>query len=185
MGYNVPTYDTDNMSFGPGIVRIGAVGATPTTDVGAIDADQGITVEVQQSMGEVRQGNPAMKILGFAQTQGAKLSFNGIEWDYDRLAEGLGTATTSADASVETVVFGGDPTPTEYALQVEHQMAQSGHTAYFDMWAMIPEGGMSLVLNQDVHAFPNAWEAVYKTTNWAGASLAVGARLWRQRRLIA
>ena len=29
MPYNVPTYDTDRFSFGPGVLYLGATGSTP------------------------------------------------------------------------------------------------------------------------------------------------------------
>lgn len=32
MPYNVPTYDTDKFSFGPGVLYLGATGATPSIE---------------------------------------------------------------------------------------------------------------------------------------------------------
>lgn len=185
MGWNVPTFTANDFSFGPAVVFLGATGATPTTDVGAINADDGVTVEIEVERNHIMQGNPKMSVLPFDSQHGFRATFNSIEWDVIKLAQVLGSGVTSSTGSVDTWSWGGDPTPTQYALQIRHDMAQSGHTIFWDVWTAVGDGGLSIAHNQDAHQFDHKWRALRSTTNWASAALARDSELFRWRRLTA
>lgn len=182
--YNVPSGTNNNVSFGPAIIRMGATGATPTVDVGYIVTDDGVTIEVQRETRAIQQGNPKMDILVFDQVHGFRVTFGRIEWNTTELARQIGTAVTQTSGTLETLFWGGDPTPDSYALQIEHAMAQSSQTTFIDVWTVVADGNVSVQLAHDEHRFPTTWRALRTTTDWAGASLAVGRNLVRARRLL-
>jgi len=184
--YNVPSnVDKDNFSFGPAVVYIGATGSTPTTEVGAVNADDGVTFEITVVREAVAQGNPKLDLMRFDTAQGARISFSGIEWDPTiNFQHAVGVGITAADASEETFSFGGDPLPDDFSIQVEHYMAKSGNTMFVDMWVATGEGALSVQMGAELHQFPYAYAALRATTNWAGAALAVGEELFRVRRVL-
>lgn len=185
MGYNYPSGTTNNISFGPAVIYIGATGATPGTDVGYVRAEDGVTFEVTREVTAIEQGNPLMALTHFDTRHSVRASFNSIEWDYNRMMEALGAGATSMSGDEQYFQWGGDPTPSKYAMYIEHASAQSGHTHYLDMWQVAPDGGMSLTLGGDVHTHPRAFKCERVLTGWAGQSLARGQRLWRYRRATA
>jgi hypothetical protein len=184
MPYNLPSYTTDNISFGPGRLLIGPSGATPTVDLGAISED-GITLEIGAEKRDIMQGNPKVNVLTFTQVQSVRVQVTGLEYDFTTFSYALGSGNTTASGTVETFAFGGDPFVSQVALQVEHQMAQSGHTMYVDVWKAQSDAGLSVPLTHDEHQFEMAWKAVQASTNWAGATLPQTEQLVRFRRLIA
>lgn len=182
MSYNVPTGTNNNLSFGPAIVFIGATGATPTTDVGYIVTDDGVTVEFLRDRKSIQQGNPKMDVFVFDQVHGFKVTFSRIEWNFTRLAEQLGSGVTQTSSSLETLFWGGDPTPTAYAMQVQHYMQQPSQTMLWDVWQVVADVGPAVQMAHDEHKFPTSWTALRTTTDWAGATLAAGRNLLRVRR---
>tara|TARA_Y100000593_G_scaffold95131_1_gene200487 strand:- start:28642 stop:29217 length:576 start_codon:yes stop_codon:yes gene_type:complete len=176
MAYNLPTVTNNNISFGPGVVKIGAVGATPSTHIGAIGED-GVTLEITSEKKYITQGNPKLNQIVFSQTQGAALSFSSLEWNMQifRKALGAGHVGNSVDsaygATGETFSFGGDPTPVEVALTVIHSMGVASHTIHLDMWRACSEAGFSIPFGQDEHSFEFKFVALATSTDWAGANL--------------
>ena len=60
MSYNVPSGDTAKLSFGPGTIYLGPLGATPDVDVGYVKGDAELSVvrtllEVQRKSSESRK----------------------------------------------------------------------------------------------------------------------------------
>lgn len=182
MGYNVPTGTDTNISFGPAIVYIGTSGATPSTDVGYIRAEDGVTWEVTREVSPIEQGNPLMAILHYDTRHAARVTFNSIEWNYNRMIEALGSGTTNLSGDLQTLTWGGDPTPTKYAMVIEHASAQSSHTHYLDLWQVRSAEGFSVTLSGEPHSHPRAFSCERVTSNWAGAALSRGNRLFRYRR---
>ena len=178
MPLNVPSYDENQFSFGPGRIYIGAAGSTPSTDVGAITED-GVSLEITAEKKVITQGNPKLPIFAFTQAQGAKAMFTGIQWDFDSMASILGAGTTTVSGSEETFAFGGDPLVSSVAIHVEHQMAVSGHTMNAYIWKAFSEAGMSTAFGHDEHQFPAAYLAMRSTTDWAGASLGYREQLFK------
>ena len=62
MAANLPTYDQKRIPVGGARLFIGAIGTTPSTDIGALDPDAGVTVTIMREYGEVRQGMPSLPI---------------------------------------------------------------------------------------------------------------------------
>lgn len=178
MPLNVPTYDSNDFSFGPGVIYMGAAGSTPATEVGAITED-GVSLEVTSEKKVITQGNPKIPIFAFAQAQGAMVKFTGIEWDFDKLAKALGAGTTSSGGGSDSFLFGGDPIVTSYALWVQHQMAVTGQTLNLYVWKAFAEAGMAINFNQDEHQFPNSYVAMRSTTDWAGTTLTYRQQLFK------
>lgn len=178
MPLNLPTYDTNDFSFGPGILYMGAAGSTPSTEVGAITED-GVSLEITSEKKVITQGNPKLPIFAFSQAQGAMVKFTGIEWDFDKMAKALGAGVTSTGGGQDTFAFGGDPIVTSYALWVQHQMAVTGHTMNVYVWKAFSEAGMAINLNHDEHQFPNSYVAMRSATDWAGATLNYRSQLFK------
>lgn len=176
MSINVPTYNSSNFSFGPGRLFLGAVGATPTVDVGAITED-GITLDLQNQKREITQGNPKIPIYSFSQAQGCMINLTGIEWNFTNLSYALGAGNTTTSASEDTFTYGGQPLVTSVALHVQHYMAQPGHTLDIRVWKAVSEGDVSIPIGQDEHTFPMSYKGMRVTTDWAGAALATSAEL--------
>lgn len=181
---NIPTYTENNFAFGPGIFRLGAAGATPTVDVGAITED-GISIEITAEKRDISQGNPKIPVFVFTQAQGVNLSVTGIEWNFDNFAKALGAGVHTTTATEEAFAFGGDPLVTQLALQVEHQMAVTGDTLTVNVWKASSNGGLTLPLTADEHQFEYSFKALRAGTDWAGTSLAYTSQLMQIHRAIA
>lgn len=182
MSFNVPTVTESDFSIGPGIIRFGAVGSTPATDVGTYSED-GITTTFEAEFNVLRVGNTATEVHRFAQVHGFMLSFNSVEWDLTRLANAIGSGVTTVSGSEETLSWGGDPTVKAFSVQVEHAMAAAAHTMFYDVWKMVAEGGQEIVLGSgDRHTFPTVYRAQRVDVNWASVALAKTSTLLRMRR---
>lgn len=176
MPLNLPTITRDDISFGPARLFLGAAGATPTVDVGAISED-GISVEFASEMREIMQGNPKLIELKFIQQQGVNLKLTSIEWNFDNLAFALGAGNTSASGTFEKFAYGGEPCPTELAIHVQHQMCRSGDTMNVYVWRAVGEGNTTLPFTHDEHAFEYTFNAMRSATDWAGNTLASDEQL--------
>jgi len=170
MPLNIPTFVENNISFGPGRVFIGAAGATPLEDVGAITED-GVQIEITSEKKTITQGNPKLPIYVFSQAQGAMVKLTGIEWKQTLMAKILGAGQTTTGGGQDTFAFGGDPLVTKLAIRVEHQMAITGNTLYGNIWTAVGDGGLAMSLDADEHKFPSNYMALRSTTNWAGETL--------------
>jgi hypothetical protein len=184
MPLNTPTVTNNNISFGPGVVYIGASGDTPTVELGAISED-GISVEISSEKRTITQGNPMLPQLIYCQAQSAVLTVSGIEWNFDNFSYGLGAGTTTVDASNETFVFGGEPAVTEVALHVQHQMGIAAQTINLYVWRAASESGFTIPFTHDEHTFEYKYSALQSTTNWASVALASGAQLMHIQRQLA
>tara|TARA_Y100000310_G_scaffold325570_1_gene389236 strand:- start:311 stop:862 length:552 start_codon:yes stop_codon:yes gene_type:complete len=176
MPYNVPTITTDDISFGPAILYMGAAGATPTVDVGAISED-GVTVEVTSEKKYITQGNPKLNVYAFSQAQGVSLKVSGIEWDFTNLAYAIGAGDTTASVSEERLRIGGDPLVTQVALHVQHYMAVSGNTMNVYVWKATSDAGFTAAFGADEHTFEYSFTAIRSTTDWASGALAATQQL--------
>lgn len=176
MPFNLPTVTRDDISFGPARLFLGAAGATPVTDVGAITED-GISVEITSEQRDIMQGNPKLIELTFNQMQSVKITLSSIEWNYDNLARALAAGNTSAGGTFEKFAFGGEPCATECAIHVQHQMCRTGDTLNVYVWRAVGEGSATLPFTHDEHQFAYSFKALRSSTDWAGNSLAVDEQL--------
>lgn len=178
MPLNVPSFNSSNFSFGPGLLFLGAAGTTPTVDVGAITED-GIKCTPSNKKKDIFQGNPKLPVYTFSQEQGLQISVTGIEWNVTSLLYGLGSGNTTSSASADTLSFGGDPLIDVVAIHVQHKMAVPGHTLNFYVWRAVSDADVELALTHDEHKLPYTWKAQRATTNWAGATLAYDEQLFQ------
>ncbi len=181
MPLNIPTVTAGDISFGPARFFLGASGATPTVDVGAISED-GVSLELAFERREIRQGNPGLVETVFTQTQDAMLRVTSIEWDVTSLAYALGAGVTASSASLDTLEWGGDPVVLTVAAQIQHQMA-SGQTLNVFGWKCYADQGFTVQMAQDEHQFGFGWKLMRSATNWGGTTLAYNKQLFQIQRL--
>ena len=105
MSFNVPSITENNFSFGPGVLKMGVAGATPSVDVGAITED-GITVTLKSGKKTIKQGNPKIGVYAFNQEVGAEVDVVGIEWNLNTLPYAIGAGNTTSSVSADTFAFG-------------------------------------------------------------------------------
>lgn len=176
MGYNQPTTDYTNVSFGPARVFLGPSGATPTLDVGAL-ADDAVQVEWQFEKRDIRQGNPALIDYSFTTSQGFRVSWTALEYSVMNLALAAGAGVTAVSAAIHTWSMGGDPIIATAAVQVQHQMATGGDTLNINIWKARGDGNIGIGMGQEEHKIPTVFQAMRASTNWAGVSLSTGSQL--------
>tara|TARA_B100001093_G_scaffold2600_1_gene2650 strand:+ start:25257 stop:25811 length:555 start_codon:yes stop_codon:yes gene_type:complete len=177
MPFNVPTVTTSDISFGPAVVYLGAAGATPSVDVGAITED-GVSVEITSEKRYIAQGNPRINYYNFTQAQSVMVGFTSIEWDFENFVKALGAGvTTGSGASPDTFSFGGDPLVDEVAIHVQHYMASSGNTLNVYVWKATSEQGLTMPFGQDEHQFEFKFTALASNTEWNGGATAASTRL--------
>jgi hypothetical protein len=178
MAFNVPTYHTDRLSFGPGVIFIGTAGATPTTDIGAVD--EGMTLTHGVELLDVRQGNPGRLIKSFRTSDSVTFAFSGFEWNLDNLPKLLGAGHTSGDE----FGYGGDLSITEVSLKLVHQMppksgAAVGSTVIIEIWKARANGDLTMTFGADLHSFPVTFSALHSTQNWWLEDLDSGHEYYR------
>ena len=175
---NIPSYDADNISLGPGILYVGLVGSTPTIDVGAISED-GMDFNVSREFIEVYQGQPKTLIKTFPSQEVVEVTCNAIEWNLINLPLALGSGATTSSATEDTFAFGADPGNDEVAVHIQHALP-SGNTVSIYIWRAQPSGEWSMSMSQDtIHTFPYSFKALQATTSWDGSSLPVGQQLFK------
>lgn len=177
MPLNMPSGTTSRISFGPARVFLGASGSTPSTDVGYIATDNGVTIEISNETRDIVQGNPKLIEYTFSQAQGAVVKFGSIEWDFTRLARAIGSGVTTSSASQDTYSYGGDPLLNTVALHIQHQMPVSGNTMNVYVWKAVTEAPPSLPFTHDEHTFELSFKAQRSATDWAGNNLAYASQL--------
>lgn len=176
MGFNFPTIDENKISYGPGRLFLGAAGATPTTDIGAL-GENGLTIEFENEVQFVEQGSPAMKVLPYSTKHGLNITVNSMQYDFNTFYAGLGSGLTTVSGGTRRYGFGGDPKINSISLHVQHKMPQPGHTLNIYGWKMAATGGTSIELQNQAHEMPWTWTALRASTKWGGGALADGEEL--------
>lgn len=177
MAANLPTYDEKRIPVGGARVFIGVIGTTPSTDVGAIDVEGGVTIRMMREMAVVEQGFPALPILTYTPRERCEVEFSGLEVNPEQLRFGMGAGITTASASVESYSFGGDPAVTTCAIHVRHEMLP-GHTLNLYVWkARGMSDAVEFTLGMSPSTFPYKYLALQTATDWAGTSLNGKAQL--------
>ena len=174
MPYNLPTYDTNRISFGPGILFMGIAGTTPTVDVGAVRS--GAELSINREKLEVIQGAPQFRVKSFSRKETISLTITGIEWNLDNLAKSVGAGITTTSGAEDTIELGGDVQFNVVALQYQH-VTPAGHTILINLWEGEARGESSISFGDDEHEFPMTWDANRVVVDWAGASLPVKQQL--------
>lgn len=179
MAANLPTYAETRIPVGGARVFIGAIGTTPSTDVGTIDIGGGVTITMARTIGTVRVGFPSVPILNYASQEDCMVEFSGMEINPEQLRYGMGAGITTASASAETYAFGGDPGVTTCAIHVRHEMVM-GHTTNIYVWkARGVSDSVAMTFSESPSTFPYKYMAMHSATDWAGASLNGKAQLFQ------
>ena len=179
MAYNVPSYTTEKLSFGPGVVYIGAAGETPVTDIGAVDEGMSLTHSVE--LLDILQGNPRQLIESLRLSESVAFAFSGFEWNIDNLPELLGAGQVTG---TDEFGYGGDLRSIHCSLKCVHQMppaagATLGGTVIIEIWDSRAARDMAITFGMDLHNFPVTFNAINTTTDWGGSALAEGVQLYR------
>ena len=175
MAYNVPSGETERVSFGPGVLYLGASGTTPTVDVGYA---RGATLTITRDVIELWQGSPQELIKRYSNKETVKLAINGLEWNVDNLSYALGAGETTTGVSPELLEGGGDPNMSEVALMYQH-ITTEGYTVTLSIWTATGDGEVSIEFGDDLHEFGYNFTALLSTTNWGGDSLAAKKKLYK------
>ena len=170
MSYNVPSYETDRMSFGPGILYMGAPGTTPEVDVGAVKGDYELSFALSKL--DVKAGSPQTKIKTYTLEEDLKIKGTLIEWDMNNLAYILGAGVTSLSGSQEIFEFGGDMDTNNRALRFVHRTPDGG-TIDIHIFKAEGMGNLALAMKEtDLHEFPFEFNILEGTVDFENAALA-------------
>ena len=174
MAYNVPLVTQNNISFGPATVKMGTYIAgsacTPAVDVGCLSED-GVNIEITSEKRYINQGNPLSAVYAFSTTQGVKVSFTSLEWNFDRFIDALGAGNTDFPVvGDENFKWGGDPLVTSVGLLLTHYMAQSTDTMTVNIWKTYSDMGLTIPFGQEEHAFEMSFTAANATVGWDGST---------------
>lgn len=170
MAYNVPSYDTTRFSFGPGILYMGAAGATPTIDVGAVKGDTELSIE--RTLLEMKQGSPQSRIKAYAVEEMVSLKVTGVEWNLTNLSYALGAGVTSVSGAQEIMDFGGDMSVNTRALRYVH-IAPDGSTIDIHLFKAESNGKIAISIKEsEFHQFPFEFVAVEGSVDFTNAALA-------------
>ena len=170
MAFNVPAFDTSRFTFGPGILTIGAPGATPTIDIGAVTGD--VELSVTRTPLEMKQGSPQTLIKKYAVEELVNLKITGVEWDFDNIAYALGAGVTSVSGAQEVLEFGGDLDYTNRALRYVHILPDGG-TIDIHVFKAEGLGALAIAVKEtDFHEFPFEFNAVEGDVDFTNTALA-------------
>jgi len=172
MALNVPAGNKKRLTFGPGILQIGASGSTPSTDVGYA---RGASLSITRQKLDVFQGSPRSLIETYAVQEDVALNFTGIEWAPFNLVRALGSGVTSGTGT-ETLGFGGEVTFAEVALSFEHITPTNGTVSIY-VWKAQGQGEVTVNFGDDVQEFQYNFRALEATQDWLSNPLNANERL--------
>jgi hypothetical protein len=183
LAYNVPSYDTQNLSFGPGVLYLcgltaaGAAGITEgqLSDVGAVNS--GSSFQVTRTRLDVFQGSPKSLIDTFVTQEDAQLSVTGIEWNLSNLALALGAGLVTSSGVTTTFSFGGDLKVSDVAAKFVH-VTPYGTTVTIRLWKAEGMGDLNVSFGDAIHEVPYTFKALESATKWGGSALGVTERLF-------
>jgi len=174
MAYNVPAYDTDKFSIGPGILYLGPTGAEPTIDIGAVRS--GMSVAITREKVDIEQGIPKTLVETFTTKETGSITLNGLEWNLDNLPYAMGAGTIVSTASNRVFKFGGTITFSKCALKFVHTQP-NGKNIIIRMFKARGAGDFTLSFADDPHEIPYVFDLLMADTDWNGQALAVGEQL--------
>ena len=170
MAYNVPSYTTSRLSFGPGILYIGPVGSTPSVDIGAVKGDAELTVK--RTMLDVFAGSPLSLIKKYAVKEDISIKVTGCEWNMNNLMFLLSAGVTTIAGVTETFEFGGDADTDPYAARYVHRQPD-GSTIDIQLFTVFGKGELAAAFKEkELHEFPLEFQAVEGTVDFSNVALA-------------
>jgi hypothetical protein len=172
MSYNMATIVENRITFGPGRVFLGASGATPSTDVGAVEATMNITFKRTPMI--LFQGSPKQVVKKVATQEECDIELTGMEVNLVNLARAIGAGELSDSNKI--MEFGGDMEFSDLALRFQHQ-TPAGGTVLVDVWTVNGSGESAVNFGEEWTKMPMVFSAQNALTDWAGATLADKKRL--------
>lgn len=169
MSFNVPSYETKRLSFGPGRLYISASGITPTTDIGAVDAT--MALKIKRTFLDLYQGSPKTLAERKCVQEDFDLEITAKEWNLSTMRFALGAGELTEAGTEQTLELGGDMEFVDVSLRFVHQTPNGG-TVTVDVWKANGSGEVSVNHSDEWTNFPLKFSATEATTNWAGATLA-------------
>jgi hypothetical protein len=174
MAWNLPVYDTDNFTFGPAVIYIGAVGTTPTVDIGGVRGNTEVTVS--KEILEIKQGSSQVVVKQYVIGQGARLSFSSIEamgkLAILKYAFGSGVYAGTPGETVETLGYGGSVNLDEQAIMVRHVLP-NGATLDWCFWRTQGKADTSAPFNEvGETVVPMEFEVLDGLTDFTGTAIA-------------
>jgi len=167
MSYNVPSGDTAKLSFGPGTIYLGPLGATPDVDVGYVKGDAELSVV--RTLLEVQAGSPQSLVKQYAIKEEVSIKFTGIEWNLDNIAYALGAGVTGYTAPDDTFEFGGDMDVSNRALRFLH-IQPDGGTIDVQLFKVEGSGELTVAMKEaDMHEFAFTFKALEATLDFENA----------------
>jgi hypothetical protein len=155
--YNVPNYDANKFSFGPGRLFLEThaySGGDPNIDIGAVRP--GAELAISREKLRVEQGSPAMLAAEYVTKETVTFKITGIEWNMLNFAKALGAGELS---ETDTVLdFGGDMNVSSLKLKSIHVLPD-GSAVVIKIWKAKGSGDLTLPFAEGVHEFPYTFEA--------------------------
>ena len=180
MAWNMPTYNTDNYTFGPCVIYIGEVGSTPSTDVGAVRGNTELSVT--KEILEIKQGSPQVVTKQYVTAQDATIKFTSLEpFKLELLQAALGAGVTAESGDVSVLGYGGSVNLGEKALMLVHKMP-NGTTITICAWRCQGQADVSIPFNETGEMTVDLeFKVVDGTKNFAGQTISSGSceRLFR------
>lgn len=178
---NLPLFDPNKLSFGPGVIYLGVVGSEPTSDVGAVN--EGMTLSHGVESMNMPQGNPDFIIKEVRTEENVTFAFTGLEWKIQNLDQYLGAGHRSGNE----FRYGGDINFVETSLRLIHEMPPRPRPAggFFqtkitiDIWRAKSDGTLAINFSSDLHNFPVIFEVLPAATDWDGNPLSQGEEYYR------
>lgn len=162
-----PTGAVERVSFGQGLLFIGATGATPTVDIGFA---RNSTLTVTRTKKDLEQGVPTTLVRSFASKEDVSLQFTGLEYKLDKIKDLLGSGTYTSAGGSETLRFGGKIDFTEVAVLFRHITPTQG-TLDIRIFRAQGQGELTLNFGDDFQEFNYQFRALPATTDWKSAAI--------------
>lgn len=160
MAYNLPAFNSANFSIGPAIVKLGPIGATPSVDLGAIEA---ANFEFIAEVEDVFLGAPRRLVAVLPSQEEFNFSWTVMEWDIQNFHRAVGVGTTDATS----FKFGeGSVAKEKFSSLYQHRVQGSGSTFEVRVWEAIPAGPLPVSLEQSQTMFELNFRALRATANW-------------------
>jgi hypothetical protein len=181
---NTPDGTVNNISIGNAIVTIGALGVTPTDDVGYLSED-GVSIGYETETVDVTVGFPRVSIRQFVAAVTSSLAFTSIEWNLTTFAQAL-VGVLSTTPTLETLAVGVDACPGELTARVEFCMPCVGDTITVDLWRIQSDGNFNIEFDGSAaHQFPYNFRVLLAEEKWDATPLTADVGLFEIRREIA
>lgn len=177
MAQNVPAGTEGQVSFGPGIVYLGAEGATPAADIGYVKGNA--VLSTTRTPLPVEQGSPKTLKFQYVIREEVSLKVTGIEWNLDALVYALGAGNTSVSGATTTFKFGGATTVSNRAVRFLH-IAADGSTIDLHIFKAQGSGTIEITMpDEDLHEINYEFLATEATSDFENAAVAAGEKLYQ------